>query len=128
MAAVALNGSALPLGPLPTTPQPGQDPGALVEQYERVARALTGLLPIRDIQEHAEAKCRQLRAYARVLRAAIAYVVELDGLAFKLSDEQRDCLGATDDELDELIDTLDWATDKKPALHDLIADAGREWE
>jgi hypothetical protein len=125
MAAVALNGSGLPLGPLPAPPQPGQDPTTFIDQYERSARALSGLLPTLDIQEHAEANCRQLRAFARVLRAAITYIVELDGLAFKLSEDQRERLAATDDELDELIDTLDWATDKKSALLNVMADADR---
>lgn len=120
-----MNGSGLPLGPVPSAPQPGQDPEGFVDQYERTARALSGLLPSLDIQAHADAKCRQLRAYARMMRAAVAYVLELDGLAFQLSDEQRERLDATDDELAELIDTLDWATDKKPVLLDLVADADR---
>jgi hypothetical protein len=125
MTAMALNGSGLPLGPLPPTPQPGQDPSVFVDEYERVARALSGFLVALDMQEHAAKYARQLRAYARVLRAAVAYVLELDGLTFKISDEQRERLGSTDDELDELIDTLDWATDKREALLEVVGDARR---
>lgn len=125
-ASPSLNGSiaAFP-AETPRIPQRDEDVDALVAQYERIAVALSALGTALAAEPEAEKKAVQLREYAKLVRAAVGYVLGVDGAALHLTDTQRERLFETDDELDDLIDTLEWATEKKAALQDLIANADR---
>jgi hypothetical protein len=114
------NGSpSLKLDPIQQV-EPGADLDAAIAQYERLATALSGFIPALDLHPNSEKQTRQLHAYAKLLSANASYMLELDGVVLELSPMQRERLEDAADEIEELIDTLEWATDKRPELLALI--------
>lgn len=106
-------------------PQATEEVETAIEQYDRLAVGLCAFATALDLDESPQKKAVQLREYAKLVRAAVRYVMNVDGAAFRLNESQRERLRETDETLDDLIDTLEWATEKKTALQGLIADADR---
>lgn len=126
--AAAANGTLTSLRLLESavqTPQSTEDAAGAIAQYNRIAVALAAFATVLDLDRDVETKAVQVREYAKLIRAAVGYVLAMDGVALRLSEDQRDSLHETDENLDDLIDTLEWATDKKATILDLLGDADR---
>src|SRR5438128_1670639 len=126
MTAAPTNGvhSSVPVESL-RPPQASEDVDAAIQSYDRIAVGLSAFATALDLDPEAEKKAVQIREYARLVRAAVRYVINVDGAVLRLRPEQRERLEETDEMLDDLIDTLEWATEKKAALRGLL-DADRQ--
>jgi hypothetical protein len=112
--------------PLPEPVQMPQSPDAVAAaalQYDRLSIALSGAATTLDLDPAPEQKALWLRGYAKVIRAHVEYTLALAQAGIVvISERDRERLLEVDENLDDLIDTLEWASEKKTDLQALLSE------
>jgi hypothetical protein len=121
------NGSGRTISPLSGALPDGKDrtdARAKIETFvldsERTSAALTGLIPVIDVQDDPRPLATAARGYARALLAQVNLAFDLRPSGLEVTNEQMDRLVEVKDELSELIDTLNWTLDASNQLADII--------